>query len=276
MDSTTENPPIKITELGSLNERKKFNNPDISQFDVLRNCIPTLAGSMSRMNGIKYLTEITGEEILGFCQANDSRGNIFVQTRTRLYQFDSFEFFGEAAYVPNLVNAAINEEDTMPIAIIVHQVAANVSGGTMAAGTAFQTAPLSAIISQINADGTAAAFASLAANQITLQAGEYRIRGWSKGTTQALSTKLRARLQNITVGSPAWNGAANENSDEGFTDVVAHNLKMEIGGTLSLVVPTVFEIQNRADTSTGTSTFGKPANDSFKEIYRWLEIIKTA
>lgn len=276
MDTTSDTSPIQVLQLGSLNERKLFNNQSISEFDVLRNAIPVKAGAMTRMNGIEYLTQIAGQPIVGFCQTNDSRGSILVQTTTALYQFTTEEFFQQAPYIPVLSYAAILEEETMPQAIIAHQVASGTVGGTMANNTSYQQAPLNVIVSQLNADGTAAAFATLAANQITLQAGTYRIRGWSKGTVVALATRLRSRLYNITTAGAAWAGLPNEASDEGQGQVAGKNFKMEFGGMITIGGSTVFEIQNKASSATATSTFGVPSTDTEKEIYRWIDILKTA
>lgn len=276
MDTTSDNAPLKILELASLNERKYGNNSNLSEFDILRNCIPSIAGSLTRMNGIKYLTELTGEQVIGFCQSNNSLGKIYVQTTTALYEFTTPEFWNQTPYVPVLTPTTFNEEETMPIALIVHTATSGTSGGTMANNTNFQQAPLTSIVSQLNADGTAASFASLTANQVTLAAGQYRIEGWSKGTVAALTTKLRARLFNITDSVAAWAGAVNENSDDGIPLVAAKNLKMEFYGNLSLAGPKVFEIQNKAFTGTTTSTFGAAYTDGSLEVYRFLKIIQTS
>lgn len=277
MDQPDNYPKISIQEIKGLNERKQFNNQDLGELDILRNAIPTTAGALSRMNGISYMQNL-GEPIYGFCQTNDSHNNILVQTQTKLYRFTPAEFWGQAAFVPTLSPTALLEEDSMSQAIIVHQLATTVDAATMANNTNWQQAPLSSIIQQVNPDGTVAAFVTIAANQFTLSTGIYRIRGWSKATSAALSTRIRARLYNITAGAPAWNGAANENSEEGILNVAGRNQKLEFGGWLNISGPTVFEIEHKASAGTLTSTFGLASSagaDTSKEIYRWIEILKT-
>lgn len=273
MDQAEVYPKISVQNLKGLNERKMFVNPDLGEFDILSGCVPTTQGALSRINGIKFLNQILGEQIYGFCQTNDSRGNILVQTKTTLYLFSSDEFFGHTPFITSLTSISTTEEDTMAEALIVHQLAANVGGGTST--TSYAQVPLSGIVHQVNADGSAASFATLAANQVTLAAGKYRIYGWAKGSDNAAGTSCRTMIYNVSAGAPLWNGQANQESDEGKVPVANRNLRMEFGGFISLATPTIIELRQKASVALATNGLGFPTNDGGKEIYRWLRILQT-
>jgi hypothetical protein len=267
---------ITVQELKGLNEREQFANPDLGYFDVLKGCVPTNKNTLTKAFGCKFALNF-GEPILAICQTNDSRKNVIVQTQSAVRVVTEEELFGQPIVNPNLtLVAGAGEEETMSRAIIVHQLATGVAGGTYTTANVWQQAPLNTIVSQLNPDGTAAAFATLAT-------GVYRIRGWSIMSNLAGQIGA-ARLFNVTSGLPAWNGAANEISHTAVCSQISagtDNIKFEFGGDLNLAVPTIFEIQGNMHALRNTNGFGNPQSGGVlaaasKELYRWLEVLKTA
>ncbi len=277
-DAQSGLPRITAEQLKGLNERNKDANLDLGYFDILKGFVPTSENTLTKINGTKTLHFRPGEKILGFCQTNDSRQNIIVQTNIAEYMIGENEFFAHPLYDPDLtINATLVEEDTMARAVLVHSTASGVSGGTYTTANVWQQAPISAILTQLNADGTAAAFCALAANQFTLQAGVYRLRGWSMMFCNVSATNSKARIYNVTAAAAAWPAAANENSFtlQGGLNTCQRNL--QFAGDITLAGPTVFEIQGFMTNAQTASGFG--LNGSFtgsQHLYRWLEILKTA
>jgi len=275
---------ITVQELKGLNEREQFANPDLGFFDVLKGCVPTNKNTLTKAFGCKFALNF-GEPILAICQTNDSRKNVIVQTQSAVRVVTEEELFGQPIVNPNLtLVAGAGEEETMSRAIIVHQVATGTHGGGYTTANVWQQAPLNVIVSQLNPDGiTNPGFASLALNQVTLATGAYRIRGWSI-MTNTVGQIGAARLFNVTTGFPAWNGAPNEISPTHVLSQIsagADNVKFEFGGDLLLGVPTVLEIQGNMHAAKATNGFGSAQSGgtlaaASKELYRWLEILKTA
>lgn len=268
---------ITVAELKGLNERNQNANTDLGEFDILRGCIPTNQNTLTRAHGCKLAYEY-GEPILQIHQTGDSNGNLIVQTLSAVRVVTNF--LNGRSDTGNLTPIPSTEEESMSRAVIVHQLAAGTNGGTYTTANTWQQAPLSAILEQLNPDGTAAAFVTFAANQFTLAAGVYRIRGYSIMSDASAATKLAARLYNITAAAPAWNGAANENSESVLSGGVNYNEKLWIGGSLNLAVPTILEIQGLSSgvqTNTGFGIFASAAGFTLaKELYRWIEVLKTA
>lgn len=278
--SPTQTGRITVVELKGLNEREIDANSDLGYFDFLRGCVPINKNTLTRCNGSTLLLNF-GEPVLSIHQTNDSRGNIIVQTLSSVRIVSTNELFGTAINPTNLVPVASTEEESMSQAIIVHQLAAGTNGGTYTTLNVWQQAPLSAILSQLNPDGTTAAFVtSLTANQFTLATGIYRIRGYSVMSNVTGATKMAARLFNVTASTPAWSGLANEDSPSVLSGGASYNEQLPIAGTLNLVAPTTFEVQglqSRVQTNTGFGIFASAAGfGSAKELYRFLEILKTA
>lgn len=277
MDQVAKDQKISVVEIKGLNERKLYNNQDLGELDILRNGIPTTEGAISRMNGIGFRLQIAGEAIHTLHQTNDSRGNILVKTDQNLYMMTSEEFWDQTAYIPNLNYASLLEEENMSLAIIIHQETSGTSAGSST--TSFAQAKLTNIISQVNADGTVASFASLATNQITLAAGKYRIRGRTTMHSTTAGHKFTVQLYNITTAASLWTGLLNQESSRFNADPVTnHNTWLEFGGYISLAAPTIIELQKKASTAfaTGTAGYGGPQAGGSNEIYTWIEILQTA
>lgn len=278
--SPTQTGRITVVELKGLNEREIDANSDLGYFDFLRGCVPINKNTLTRCNGSKLLLNF-GEPVLSIHQTNDSRGNIIVQTLSSVRVVSTNELFGTTINPTNLQPVASTEEESMSQAIIVHQVAAGTNGGTYTVANTWQQAPLSAILSQLNPDGTPAAFVTaFAANQFTLDTGVYRIRGYSVMSNSGASTKMAARLFNVTAGTPAWSGAANEDSHALLSGGANYNERLQFAGTLNLAIPTQFQVeglQSAAKTNSGFGIFANAAGFTLaKELYRYIEILKTA
>lgn len=274
MDSAEKYGKITVEEIKGLNERRTFANPDQGELDILKGAIPNIQGTLTKFNGIKLLLELGDQKILNICQTNDSRGNILVQTDQFLYQYSSDEFFGQPIYVPNFNYTALPEEENMAQAILVHFATSGTNGGSST--TSYAARPLNTIVSQLNPDGTAASFVSAVSTTFTLAIGKYRINGWAKGSAAATTTSMRAQVYNTNISTPAWSGAANQDSDEGFCQAVGQNTKLYFGGSVSVSTPTAFEIRQKSSVATTNTGFGAPINDGSAEVYCYIEILKTA
>jgi hypothetical protein len=277
-DSPTTSPKILIEEIKGVNEREQFSNRDLGFLDILRNGVPVNKNTITKMNGVKLLNEdLLGNPILSIFQTNDSRRNIIVQTPTSLYITTEAELFGYAAPATNLTNYAINEEETMPYAVIAHIETAGTNGGT--SSNTFTKRPLSDIVAQVNADGSAAAFVTVdsANDQFTLAFGKYRIKGWSAMAADATGRSLVTRLYNTTLALPAWSGLVNENGVTMDAEIVDFNYHLEFGGFLDVTTPggEIFEVQNRTGTGYTNKGNGKNMANSVNEIYCWIEIVQT-
>lgn len=277
-DSPINAGKITVQELKGLNEREQNAQSDLGSFDILKGCVPTNKNTLTRANGCKLLHTFDEGAILQIYQTNDSRDNILVQTRTSLRTMSEAELFNQPNPVTNLTPIASNEEETMSRAVIVHAVTAGSDGGTYTTANTWQQALLNSIIEQVNPDGTAASFLTLASNQITLSAGCYRIRGWTTFQNSS-SASIITRLYNITAAAPAWTGLNNEVSQSTIL-TTNRNTFIEFGGFLNLAGSTILEIQGYMSVAKTTSGFGLHQNGSpfliAKELYRWIEILKTA
>lgn len=104
--------------------------------------------------------------------------------------------------------------------------------------------------------------AAIAANQITLQAGTYRFRGFTLGYKV---DNHQCRLQNITAGTTTAFGS-NARAAAAGDDVT----RSEVEGRFTIAGPTVYELQSRCTTTRATDGFG-PAN-SFGGTERYAAI----
>lgn len=99
-------PKLTVQELKGLNERFRLSNPDITEFDILRNAIPINAGSLSKMLGCKRYSTFSPSgvsPILGIFQTFDSSHNIIVQCRDAVYVMSENDLFGIVDPTPVLV-----------------------------------------------------------------------------------------------------------------------------------------------------------------------------
>lgn len=276
MDSPFKGPRITIEQLRGLNERQQFANVDLGAMDYLKGVIPTTFNTLTRPGAIALLQTISPSEmVLQICQTNDSNGNIIVQTDKAIRIMNEEEFFG-SIYVPNFVNVPVQDDEIMPRAILVHTaVSGGLGGGNLTTSSAQM--PITSILSQVNADGTAAAFCSLAANQFTLSAGVYYVKGYHNLFNVAAKVAI-GQLYNITAAANAWAGLNNENTNKVVFDG-ANNQVINFEGILQPNVPTTYEwraVTNtlRSNDGLGKTTNTAPANTI--ETYGILDIIKTA
>lgn len=135
------------------------------------------------------------------------------------------------------------------------QKASGTAGGTSAAA-AYQTRTLT------TEDYDAGGFGSLAANQITLQPGEYTFRGVTpaRGTAQL----TRARLRNITAGTTVAFGTNTASP----TDTMLYS---EVTGRFVISAPTVFELQQYTAVSVATTGLGSAVSSGDSEVYSVIE-----
>lgn len=258
-----------------LNERARYVNRDITEFDQLFGFVQERIGTIQRPHGIKLLQYIPDTRILTIAQTFDTRQNVIVQTDNGVAIYSEAELFNRASTAV-LAPVVLPEEETMSRALIYHTEATGVNGGTIAAGNTWTTRPLNQIIEQVNPDGTAATFVTaLAGNTFTLAAGTYRVRAMCLGCDNSGSSFLKARLFNVNTLLPAWNGAQNEESTtaraaDGF------NTMMLIQGSFTIGVPTQFRIEQWSSTATDTSGFGRATGTGKPEVYAQVEILKTA
>lgn len=276
MEPTTSNRTISVQKLQGANERARFGVGELGEFDELVGFYTPHVGMLQQVPGKLYLQHFDSP-VRAIFQTNDSRQNILIQTDANVYLMSEADFFNRSI-VTNLTPAPTTEEEDMAQAIIIHSLAAVNTGGGSTTSNTFVTAPLNAtILSQFNADGTAAAFASIAANVITLTSGWYRIRGWTLASDTSAATPVLSRLFNTGTALPLWNGLANENSEQVATVAAGRNVKMEFGGVFHAVGATTIRLEtkmigvSRANTGLGNTVAAAGTND----IYRWIEILRT-
>lgn len=262
-----------VEALRGLNERKKFSNDEPGVFDILRGVVPTTFNTLTRPGGIQILQMLQGEMILGICQTNDSNGNIIVQTDKAIRIINESDFFGDTV-ATNLVPVPNTDDDIMPRALLQHSATSGTAGGTLAA--TLTQMPMSEIVSQVNADGTAAAFCTLATNQWTLQAGVYILKGWHY--VNNVNPKITSGcIFNITAGAKAWTGATNQDSNQVLHSAAGLNVRLEFMGVLTLAAPTILEWRGVSNTARATDGLGIAAGiTSTREVFGQLEILKTA
>jgi hypothetical protein len=144
--------------------------------------------------------------------------------------------------------------------IVREEQAANTQGGTFTNG-AWRTRVLNTVkINEIPG-------ASLASNQITLPAGQYKITALAPSN---YTTSTKARIYDITNSADLIIGPSNYN--EQSTVVTVTDLVI---GVITLSGATVIELQHRCTDSYSTYGFGRAANlDSKVEVYSQIKIQK--
>lgn len=265
---------IFVEDLKGLNQRTRFNS-EAAEFDELVGFFQQRTGVLERLPGISLLQTISGKEILSITQTFDSRKNVIVQTNLGVYVYSEDELMGRT--IPtSLIRDPLTEEEDMAKAILVDTQAVGVNGGTYTTANVWQDAPLGSILSQLNPDGSAASFASLAAGVFTLAAGTYRFNGWSVMSDATANVRCVSRLFNVTTGLPAWSGLLNENGPTLSVAEANANTLCPFGGDLTIAVPTDFKIQNKMSDAQTNTGFGFARSMGAAEVYRWLEIFKSA
>lgn len=271
MQSPLKDGKVTVEGLKGLNERKMFNNDDPGTFDILRGAVPTTAGTLTRPGGIQILQALQGEQILNIFQTNDSNANVIVQTNVAIRIISENDLFGYT-FTPSLTPVSPTDDDIMPRAILQHTANSGVTGGGSTATLAQM--PMTDIVSQVNADGTAASFCSLTSNQWVLSAGIYVLDGWHVFAAPNPRVSYGC-LWNITTNLPAWNGAVNQLTNQIAHETALLNCLAFFRGVLSPAVPTTYEWRGACTVATASNGFGV-AGSQGKEIYGQLEILKTA
>lgn len=277
MEPVTSDKTISVQKLLGVDQRAKFGAGELGAFDKLIGFYTPNIGLLKQVPGkeaLQYIADSGG--ILEIYQTNDSRKNIIIQGRNHVYIMSENEFFNRPI-TTNLTPVPLTEEEDMAQAIIAHVVAGVNGGGGSTVINTFTTAVLNQIVSQFNADGTAAAFVTgLAANVFTLATGWYRIRGWSLAAHAATGHKVWCRLVDNGSGLALWNGLLNQDSEQVETVVATRNVKMEFGGVFHAAVPTAIRLDQRMDANSVNIGMGNPeAIGGFNDIYRWIEILRT-
>ncbi len=276
-DKIPNYPKVTIQQLKGLNERSQFSQDDLGEFDWLKGFVPVNRNTLTRPEGCKLFLKLN-EPIFGLCQTHDSRNNIIIQTQNNVYVISEEEFF-DIVYTPTLTVLATEEPEIMAYARLIHDEGTGAGGG--AVGAAFAQRPLNKIASQINADGTAATFVTLVANQFTLAAGVYRLAGGfifgSTAVDAGVDKSARVRLYNVTAAGVAWGVGAQQEGTTIFVRDFKGNVVAHIGGSLVLAAPTIFEVQDKRESGAGTIDRGLPnLVVAGADVFGWIDIWKTA
>lgn len=134
-------------------------------------------------------------------------------------------------------------------------------GGTFTSG-AWQTRTLT---TEVVDTGN---LASLAANQITLQPGTYRV-AWS---TPGNDVRLhKSRLRNITAGTTTVVGTSEDAGNSGGSAPAERSTCSSGRGRFSITAATVFELQHQCNTTKATNGFGVATGMSEIEVYATIE-----
>ncbi len=255
--------PIYITEAG---------------VDFIQGLYPETLGIVQRPGGITKLQQINQERILAIHQTFNTTESILIQTDSNLYSMSLDEFMGRS-FNTSLVATPDDIEEDMSYAIIVDQYPVGNGSGTATTAGSWITAPLNAVAQQLEPNGTAATFASVASNQISLAAGTYRIRGWCIMYSNAESS-FKLKLYNASTSADLF-GADTNAVLRGATIHADRNAMGHFGGQITLGATTLIELRAWV-TSAHANGWGRGAGaphvitGSGLEVYRYIEIIKTA
>lgn len=261
---------LVVANLKGVDERGLFKQQD-GFFDRVEGLYQKTNGSLHQLPGIKHLLTISATDvILSIHQTFDSRDSILIQTTSGLYRLSEAELFGRAV-AANLTPVTLTEEEDMSKAIILHRELANVNGGEYTTANVWQKAPLNVIDSQLNSDGTAASFASIASSVITLASGWYRMNVLTLHADASVGTLTNARIRNTTTNITV--------AESIVARIVSANRHTQLHMACAFQVVSAtetFEIQHIADSPQTSFGFGQANNNNgANEIYRIVEIIKT-
>lgn len=157
-------------------------------------------------------------------------------------------------------NALALYASAMGYVCIEDQKAQNTDGGTFTSG-AWQTRPLNTEVSDSQG------LSSLAANQVTLAAGTYRVRASAPGHQVV---RHQARLQNVTAGTTLLTGTS-----ESTATGAINPTRSFIGGPITVAASQALELQHRCSTTMNTSGFGIACNlttEVYSRIEFWKEV----
>lgn len=273
MEPQTSNKVISIQELEGVNEREKFGAGKLGEFDRILGLYTPSAELLQEVPGKLFLQHFPAG-VKQIHQTNDSRQNIIFQCDDNVYVMSEADLFNRAL-ATNLIPVPTTEEEDMSQAIIAHVAAGINTGGGATVANVFTQRPLTNIISQFNADGTAAAFATLVGNVITLSSGWYRIYGWCMGSDASIAQNIVSRLR-IQAGAALWAGLLNENSSFEKVTAANRNVRMEFGGVYHAVAPVNIVLETRSTSSQAATGFGNfAASAGFNDIYAWISILRT-
>jgi hypothetical protein len=185
MRESTQDAQIQFKEIGGLNQRPAPSNLPYPDFGGLHGLYPPRDGWMQRLEGTRYLAG-TAVSILNLFQLDDGTGDVIAQTSDGSeVRFTLNELFGRAAETVSLVSTAGNEEDSMSMALIVHEENQGTDGGSLNAGAGSEA--LNTFYSQkltansVNEGTIITTFRDYLAganpNTFDLAAGTYRIEG---------------------------------------------------------------------------------------------------
>ena len=147
---------------------------------------------------------------------------------------------------------------TIPYILIREEQAAGTDAGTSVTGS-WLTRVLNTEV--IDSKGKA----SLAANQITLEAGTYKCRASSPFY---VSGDVQIRLRNVTGAVTLLEGTSEVTNTS--------TSRSEIVGQFTIAAAQALEVQYQVDTPQATTGLGKAANYGEKEVYTIIEFEKVA
>lgn len=170
-------PSIQFDKLGGLNQRPALNATPAPDFAVLQALYQRRAGSLQRLEGTRTLAQLPQSvAVVGGNQLDDGTGNVVVQGNNGTeYLFTLDELFGRSP-VNTLVYLPLPDDNNMPTAIILQDVANGLGISTIGGATAntWYTRPL--LTNPINESSIVV---SLSGNQFELAAGTYRVRAYA-------------------------------------------------------------------------------------------------
>lgn len=188
-----------------------------------------------------------------FTPPADSGWMAFVQDENVLTQFR------DSAWV-DLSNVTAPNTDEISVAVLAHQEASGVQGGTATSG-ARETRTLNTKVSDPDS------IATLSSNQFTLQSGNYLI----LSTAQFFRTgSSKTWLRNVTDGTDAGVGP---NAFSLTTAAGGNNTASVIQAFVSLSAQKTFEIQSQVGSTAATNGWGS-ASSLGTESYLTVTIIK--
>jgi hypothetical protein len=257
----SDDPKIQFKAVGGLNERPAPHALEAPDFGVLHALYQRNYGALQRLEGTKTLALLPGlAGVLGGAQLDDGTGSVVVQgSNGTEYLYTLDELFGRSP-VNTLVYEPLPDDNDMPTAILVQTATNGTDLATIGGAVAntWYTRPLTA--NPVNEDSIVVTFA---ANQFTIAAGTYRIRGWvtaaftlnnSAGGVNPTSAEagFQAAIVDITtgttvaVGSPA-SVKLTRNSTAAFNaELGPVNVQSFIDYTFTIAGPgnSVMELQN--------------------------------
>lgn len=167
---------IQFDKMGGLNERPAPNALPAPDLAVCHALYQRNAGALQRLEGTKTLAALpNGVGVFGGAQLDDGTGNIVVQGDNGTeYLFTLDELFGRTV-ASNLTFLPLPDDENMPTAQLLQDAANNTDLATIGGASAnvWYQRPLTSLA--LNESTIILAFA---ANQFTVAAGTYRVRGY--------------------------------------------------------------------------------------------------